>query len=149
MLRQAAQSKGEDLAHCMSDTDADTDAEPAGSGPRGQGPGLRVGRGTHERGLQDGAGLCSLGRWEPADRPKQTDTRLICLGAAIRREVAALRDSTLGSKSCLTTEPRPAVEIIFDRLASGAAEHSIFPEERTRALLDYADELFGEEGGRR
>ena len=85
-LRRAARPETEGLPSGESDKDADTDAEPAGSGPKGQGPGLRVGRGIHERGLQDGAGLCSPGRWMPADRPKQTDTRLISLGAAIRRE---------------------------------------------------------------
>ena len=40
----------------------------AGSGWIGSGFPLQVGRGPRRRGLQDGGGLCSPGRWAPADR---------------------------------------------------------------------------------
>ena len=50
------------------DTDFDEDAAPPGSGWRGRGEPLWTGRAGKARELQDGAGLCSPGRWRVEDR---------------------------------------------------------------------------------
>ena len=57
-------------------TSADSDAEPRGSGPRGEGAVLEVGAHNRRRQLCDGGGLCSLGLWPPAQRPLIETPRL-------------------------------------------------------------------------
>ena len=58
------------------DTEADENAWPRGSGPRGRGPPLQVGSFEKRREIVDGAGLCSLGKWPPAQRLMRTFERL-------------------------------------------------------------------------
>ena len=51
-----------------SDTEADVDAAPRGAGWIGTGDPLQVGQGLKRRGIVDGAGLCSPGRWPKSQR---------------------------------------------------------------------------------
>lgn len=57
----------------------------AGAGWHGVGSPLPVGRGSRRRGLQDGGGLCSPGRWAPVDRryPEAGKLYLNALGKII------------------------------------------------------------------
>ncbi len=63
-----------------SDTEADEDAAPFGSGPRGVGEPMLVGTHERQRVLCDGAGLCSLGQWAPWHRPAPRHPQLRAAG---------------------------------------------------------------------
>ena len=94
-----------------SDTDPDDDAEPLGSGPRGRGQPFQVGSFERRRDLVDGAGLCSLGKWAPADRPVTASARL--------RQV---REVILSALEDLPTCRGGDVDSLFDQLAEGKIE---------------------------
>ena len=61
------------------DTDADEGAAPAGTGWLGRGPPMQIGPGYKQRGICDGGGPCSPGRWPPNKRalPKGGATQVI------------------------------------------------------------------------
>ena len=121
-----------------SDTQPDTDAEPYGAGPTGKGPKLMVGSFERRRPLCDGAGLCSLGLWAPADRPPVRSERLL----AIRRLVM---DATCGLKEWIgmtaeelfwamargETRSNPLTRELCDHLYRGALD--IFSDKREDA----------------
>ncbi len=107
-----------------SDTEPDSDAEPAGAGVRGIGPPLEVGAHEHRRVLCDGAGLCSLGVWPPWRRP-----------AAIAPQLVLVRGLLLQYLSNLPLHIGCSAEALFDRLAAGqvaddpfAADQSALPQ---------------------
>ncbi len=114
------------------DTEADEDARPRGYGPRGHGPPLVVTHGRRRRPLQDGGGRCSLGIWPPERRPAIRASRIASLRAALLRQ---LQDMDITERS---------LRDVFHAIASGHAASSPFPAWRTRSLLDYAEELWGE-----
>ncbi len=113
------------------DTEADADAEPVGTGPKGRGPPMRVGTFERERPLCDGAGLCSLGQWCPADRPPPTDKRLLAMRAMINVELRGL-ENKIGM-----TAPQ-----LFDALAKGTVPEDPFPERYRRELYQRALTIF-------
>ena len=76
-----------------SDTDPDADAEPKNAGPRGRGPPLEIGSFEKRRELVDGAGLCSLGKWAPANRPVTKSAKLRNVRAILWEAVERLQDS--------------------------------------------------------
>ena len=92
-----------------SDTEADEGAAPAGAGWTGHGPPLAVGRWPMQRGLVDGAGLCSPRRWAPQRRFLPTNPTL--------EEVRWLLNEELGRN----TDAR-----LFAALLCGCAEGSPF-----------------------
>ena len=100
-----------------SDTEPDCDAAPAGAGWTGSGPPLMVGTGTKRRGICDGAGLCSPGRWPPHLR------RLPHGGAT-----GVLRDAMLGKLRQLDAQ------LLLAKLACNKCEESPFPVESTAEL---------------
>ncbi len=114
------------------DTEADADAAPAGSGPRGIGPTLTVYRGRKRRPLQDGGGLCSPGRWAPSQRPTCRHPRLVCVRAAIRRELQSWKQQGGADFDGLLKE-----------LCKPEHAEDPFPENRTARLLQYLRELYG------
>ncbi len=124
----AAQSDGT----VSEDTEPDPGAAPAGAGPRGSGPQMLVCRGRSHRPLQDGAGLCSLGTWEPEQRPLCRVSAIVSLRAAVLRQLASWRD----------TEGIDLKEV-FGRVANKELTASPFPEMRTRALKSYLMSLCG------
>ncbi len=115
------------------DTEPDADAEPEGSGPRGNGPPMQVGSFERERPLCDGAGLCSLGRWRPADRPHPSHPKLIALRAMIEAAVMEL-PATLGMTASQ----------LFDLLAEGRIESDPFPPHLRAALYGRALDIFAD-----
>ncbi len=118
-----------------SDTEADVGAAPAGAGPRGDGDPIFVYKGRRRRPLQDGGGLCSLGRWLPERRPTCRHLRVQSLRAAIQRE---LRDwGSRGGANFVN---------VLKGLCDGSSEGSPFPAERTERLERYVQELYGEDG---
>ena len=99
------------------DTEVDEDAWPRGTGPRGRGQPLQVGSFERRREVVDGAGLCSLGKWATAHRPKQTSEcvkkiRVILMQALSRRG------------SCHSQD----VSHPFGQLASGGVSEDPFGE---------------------
>ncbi len=120
------------------DTEADKDAAPAGSGPRGRGEPILVYKGRRRRPLQDGGGLCSLRRWLPERRPTCRHLRVQSLRAAIQRE---LRDWGLHGGADYGD--------ILRSLCDGSSTGSPFPAERTERLEHYLHGLYGEEGAQR
>ncbi len=122
------------------DTEPDTDAEPAGSGPRGRGAPMRTGSHHRERDFRDGAGLCSPGRWPPWSRPSPRGPRLLRLRAAIRRAVRELGNKVGGG-----------VDQIYEQLAAGQCTEPPFPTAVIDDLAEYALALFDDEarGGAR
>jgi hypothetical protein len=117
------------------DTDADDDAWPAGSGPRGRGPPMTVGRFERQRPLCDGAGLCSPGQWPPWDRPVSRDPRVLALRSAILRAVQSL-DGSDGR----------GIDRLFASLAQGEVSESPFSEALLADLAGYAEALFDTDG---
>ncbi len=117
-----------------SDTEADQDAEPAGAGPKGWGPTLTVYKGRKRRAVQDGGGLCSLGRWPPERRPVCRHPRIQLLRAALRRE---LQDWQLSDGADLKQ--------IFQAMCGDDSMTCPFPETRTARLLAYALQLYGDQ----
>jgi hypothetical protein len=113
------------------DTEPDADAEPEGSGPRGSGPPLKVGSFERERPLCDGAGLCSLGRWRPADRPPPSHPGLIALRVMINEAMMKL-PVTMGMS---------AVQL-FDSLAEGLVKDDPFPPKLRESLHEQALDIF-------
>ena len=82
--RKHDETRGKKEPSSEFDTEADEGALPKGSGPRGQGPPLQVGSFERRRDLVDGAGICSLGRWRPLDRPQSSSRRLLKLREILR-----------------------------------------------------------------
>ncbi len=117
------------------DTQADDTAQPLGAGPQGFGQPLQIQRGRRRRALQDGGGLCSPGRWAPWDRPTCRAPKVMALRAAIQRELQRLRAHEEGDQ----------VKKIFERIAAQKCEGAPFPVDRTAALQDYAEKLYGDE----
>ncbi len=103
-----------------SDTEPDSDAEPAGAGVRGLGPPLEVGSQEHRRVLCDGAGLCSLGLWPPWRRP-----------AALAPPLAKVRLLLLQYIADLPLHLGYSAEDLFDRLAAGQVEADPFASDQT------------------
>ncbi len=118
-----------------SDTEPDEGALPHGAGPRGHGPPLRTGKFERERGLCDGAGICSLGRWPPWHRPATRDNRILALRAALRRTVLDTLGSTVGG-----------LDGLFGRLAGGQLQSSPFSDAVKSDLAEYAMSLFDADG---
>ncbi len=114
------------------DTEPDEGAAPAGSGTLGIGSQLQVNSGGRRRPLQDGAGLCSLGTWEPEARPPCRAHAIVALRAAILRQLRNL-EAAVGR----------SLRDIFSRLAAREMEGSPFPTELTQDLQRYALHLLG------
>ncbi len=119
--------------HDTSDTDPDTDAEPAGAGPKGVGPPMLVGTKSRARPLCDGAGLCSTGVWPPWSRPESQSGKL--------REICALVNRAVDAwvQGCGTT-----AEDLFDRLAAGQIQEDPVPPRITFGLTEQVTRLFDE-----
>ena len=92
-------------------TSADRDAEPLGSGPKGEGSALEVGSHNRRRPLCDGGGLCSLGLGQAAQRPVIVSSRLDSVRAILDRGLANLDASFPGGYRKL-----------FDRHAAGKVQ---------------------------
>ncbi len=103
------------LLALASDTEADSDAEPPGSGRRGAGPPMLVGAHDRRRPLCDGAGLCSLGLWPPWRRPSGLVPQL----ARVRLLLWQYLDDLPLHLGC-------SAEVLFDRLAAGQVETDPF-----------------------
>ena len=114
------------------DTDPDEGAALAGFGPRGRGERIQVDNGRRRRVLQDGAGLCSLGTWEPESRP-------LCRSHAI----VALRSAMLRRLESMRSDGGTSLHDLFDDRARKRLDRSPFPEGCTRDLQKYALQLFG------
>ncbi len=110
-----------------SDTDADTDAEPAGAGVKGVGVPMRVGSHESQRDLCDGAGLCSLGVWPPWQRPEVRCPRLRRVRSLIL-DYMRLMEANVGY----------SVQTLFDALAEGRVTSSPFESKESgfRSLVD-------------
>ncbi len=117
------------------DTEPDEEAAPAGAGLLGSGRPLQAGMGPYARDVRDGAGLCSPGRWPPERRSPTSSWTIRALGAAFRREISRLEDTT-----------GAGADDIFDRLAKGGYSTTPFPAGSTEALRGYAEQLLAEEG---
>ncbi len=110
-----------------SDTDADSEAPPLGSGTQGVGEPLMVGAHDRRRRLCDGAGLCSLGQWPPWRRPVSDCPQL----AQARLHIDCYIDS-LYQRIGLTAEQ------LFDQLAAGEVAEDPFARDADgmSALVD-------------
>ncbi len=115
-----------------SDTEADEGALPLGSGVLGRGMPLMVGRGPTARALQDGAGLCSPGRWSPRQRTEVTQKDIVELRLLLRDAIDELLDK-------MGTTARELVE----RVTSADCQASPFPDCWTVALREAAHDTFG------
>ena len=115
------------------DTDPDEGAAPAGSGPRGNRDRIQVDNGRRRRTLQDGAGLCSLGTWEPEARPLCRSHAIVALRSAILRRLESMKN-----------ERGTSLHSTFEDPAHKKLDRSPFPESYTRDLQKYALQLFGE-----
>ena len=100
-----------------------------------EGPPMRTGRYERERDLCDGAGICSVGRWPPWRRPASRDSRVLSLGAALRRAVLRAVDQTDGGLS-----------VLFGKSATGQLRESPFPDSLKKEFADYAVSLFHDDG---
>ncbi len=119
-----------------SDTEADSDAPPLGSGPRGHGEPLRVGSFERTRNLCDGAGLCSLGIWPPSMRPLSKSRRIRKLEQLITHAVTGLP----GKFGWSATD-------LFWRLARGECEDAPWPEHYIQDLRERALQIFDDGHG--
>ena len=97
------------------DTEPDEGALPKGSGPKGIGQPLQVGSFERRRDLVDGAGLCSLGKWRPKDRPAHVSDRLTRIREILMRAV----DELSGSKGM-------DADHLFAMLAKGEVKENPF-----------------------
>ncbi len=120
-----------------SDTEADTDAEPAGAGIKGVGVPMRVGSHEAQRDLCDGAGLCSLGVWPPWQRPEVRCPRL-----------RLVRSLILDYMSHLEANIGYTVHSFFDALAEGKVMTSPFEDRDSgfRALVDAVLHVLSHDG---
>ncbi len=116
------------------DTEADEGALPLGSGVLGRGMPLMVGRGPTARPLQDGAGLCSPGRWSPSQRTVVTQKDIVELRLLLRHAIDELLSETS------TT----ALELV-ERVTSADCQAAPFPDSWTVALRDAAHDIFGQD----
>ena len=98
------------------DTEADEGAAPRGAGPQGHGEPLYFGDFEKRRVLCDGAGLCSLGRWPPEQRP--------CSESAALRRLWTLVSSWVDN---LPTSIGLTAGELFASLADGQVTTSPFP----------------------
>ncbi len=140
-LREAARANETHDDEDSSDTTPDEYAQPKGSGLRGQGPTLTVGKGLKKREIIDGGGLCSPGRWRPRDRPFVKDGAIVAIRAAVKREVERLPLAT--GRSC---------EQLVQAAASGELKESPFSAHTMKDLLDYMHmqlDADGDEGSSR
>ena len=99
------------------DTEADENAWPKGSGPRGRGQPLQVGSFEKRRELVDGAGLCSLGKWPPAQRPEQPSER-----------IRSVREILMHALSRWRSDQGHGVNHLFGRLSRGEVPEDPFGE---------------------
>ncbi len=115
------------LLALASDTEADSDAEPPGSGRRGVGPPMQVGAHDRRRQLCDGAGLCSLGLWAPWHRP-----------SALSPPLARVRQLLWRYLQDLHLHLGCSAESLFDQLAAGQVESDPFDRDQgaLRQLID-------------
>ncbi len=114
-----------------SDTEADSDAEPAGSGPTGEGDPMTVGSFHRCRSLCDGAGLCSLGKWPPWSRPEAVAPRLLRFRHIVQEGV---------TRWCSHMGKSPAA--LFDMLAEGAVKDDPIPSALMSDLIEQAVDLY-------
>ena len=108
---QCAAAGKDHVAVEESDTEPDEGAPPLGSGWLGHGPPLQVGQGPKQRGIRDGAGLCSPGRWAPRHR-QLPETAVI---KAVHCEICQFCDRYITPK-------------LFSELACGKHDKSPFPK---------------------
>ncbi len=138
--QEQARTKGhqEKVRRDASDTEPDSEAEPAGAGVRGVGPPMQVGAHDRRRTLCDGAGLCSLGCWPPWRRPTMSNDRL--------RQV---RDTILKYIDDLQYYIGDSAEGVFNRLCAGTIQADPFegPDTGFRELVDKVLELLSTEDG--
>ncbi len=132
MLRAAEAGPRAAADSDSSDTEPDEGALPVGSGVRGVGPPLTVGRGPKQRDLCDGAGICSVGRWAPRQRPSSTQPRLLTARAATKRFIARL-DGRLGGNG---------LRDLFGKLCRGEVMDNPFPMEEILSLRGHLEALF-------
>ncbi len=126
VLRAAAQARELTLQKGDSDTEPDSDAQPAGAGHKGAGPPLRVGKGSKIRDLIDGGGLCSPGRWPPRARQRCSDGAIIAIRAELQRQIVRLQ-STAG-RTCAQ---------LFQAAAGGQLQESPFPSAVVDSIREY------------
>ncbi len=122
-----------------SDTEADTEAEPAGAGVKGLGTPMRVGSHESQRDLCDGAGLCSLGVWPPWQRPE--------LRCPLLRRVRSL---ILDYMQHMEANTGYSVQALFDALAEGRVTTSPFEDKDSgfRSLVDAVLHTLSQDGDR-
>ena len=108
----AAEAREERDEH--SDTNPDVDAPQSGAGWIGYGDPLSVGRAGKHRGIQDGAGLCSPGRWLPEKRryPVSPDWLSVsdAIWAVAQEQAASGLVDALASAS-ISSDPFPSCKI--------------------------------------
>ena len=114
-----------------SDTEPETDAEPVGSGPSGMGLEMQVGPFERRRAVCDGAGLCSLGKWAPWQRPVNDDEKLRKLYELVRETVKDL--------PALTGH---TAKQLFHRLAKGDVQQDPFDKGKFSQVIRRAKQLF-------
>ncbi len=136
---QATRGAQARAAMLESDTEADTDAEPAGAGVKGVGMPMRVGSHEAQRNVCDGAGLCSLGVWPPWQRPE--------VSCPVLRRVRAL---ILDYMHHMEANVGYSVQGLFDALAEGKVTSSPFDSKDTgfRSLVDAVLHTLSQDGER-
>ena len=103
------------LRETVEEPESQSEDEPGqatrGSGWRGQGPPMMIGRGSKAREMHDGAGLCSPGRWAPEQRRLPENTVLSELRGLLKQHVVRYLGADL-----------------FARLACGKVKECSFDE---------------------
>ena len=107
-----------------SDTEPDSEAAPKLAGWRGLGPPLMVSRGLNRRGICDGLGLCSPGRWAP-------EARRLPAGKVI---------NGLGDRIINLLRTNIDTKELLSKMAVGKCTEDPFPVDMTSELRHWARE---------
>ncbi len=119
------------------DSEPDSDAEPAGSRPRGVGDPLRVGSYEQSREICDGSGICSLGRCLPSRRPVAASQRIAMMRDLLFFHVDRIRQVI----ACDAKE-------LFWRLAEGEIKECPFQADYAQRLQREVESIWADlQGG--